>query len=307
MSLPDNRKNFYSGIALAVLTTIIWSGNYVIARGISKQMGPFSLAFLRWSTASVCIAPFALRKFNVERKLVKANINYLLWAALTGVTIFNTLIYLAGHYTSAINLALIGTTSAPIFSSILAAIFLKEKIGLFRSMGMIICIIGILFLLSHGSWHQFAQLRFGKGDILILLSAFFFSIYNTLVRKKPVGISPINFLFVIFVMGTIILLPFYLYETTHSPAIEWNKNMVIIILYLGIANSVISFLCWNAAISKLGASGTALFGNLIPVFSSIEAIIFLGEDFLTIHLISGILVIGGLIIANLKKLVLKPS
>jgi drug/metabolite transporter (DMT)-like permease len=307
MSLPDNKKNFYSGIALAVLTTIIWSGNYVIARGISKQVGPFSLAFFRWATASVCIAPFAIRKFKQESKLVLSNAKYIFWAALTGVTIFNTMIYLAGHYTSAINLALIGTTSAPVFAAILAAIFLKEHIGIYRTIGMTICIIGILFLLSHGSWEQFSKLRFGKGDVLILMSAFCFAIYNTLVRKKPAGISPINFLFVIFVLGTLILLPFYLYETMHSDPIQWNKNIVIIILYLGIGNSVISFLCWNAAIARLGASGTALFGNLIPIFSTIEAIVFLGEDFLTIHLISGVLVIGGLIIANLKKPVLKPS
>jgi drug/metabolite transporter (DMT)-like permease len=306
MSLPVNKKNFYSGVALAVLTTIIWSGNYVIARGISKQVGPFSLAFFRWATASVCIAPFAIRKFRTERKLVIKNWKYIIWSALTGVTVFNTLIYLAGHYTSAINLALIGTTSAPVFAAILAAIFLKEHIGVYRTIGMFICIIGILFLLSRGSWEQFSKLRFGKGDILILLSAFCFAIYNTLVRKKPAGISPLNFLFVIFVTGTIFLLPFYLYETSHSAPIAWNHNIIIIILYLGIGNSVISFLCWNAAILRLGASGTALFGNLIPVFSTIEAVIFLGEDFLTIHLISGILVIGGLIIANLKKPALKP-
>ncbi len=305
MSLPDSRKNFYSGIGLAILTTIIWSGNYVIARGISQQVPPVSLAFFRWSTATICIAPFAWRKFTGERKLVMANAKYMLWSAITGVAIFNTLIYLAGHYTSAINLALIGTTSAPVFAAILAAIFLKEHIGIFKTTGMIICITGILFLLSRGNWQQLAQLRFGKGDVLILLSAFCFAIYNTLVRKKPAGISPINFLFVIFVTGTLILLPFYLYESAHSAAVPWNKNIVVIILYLGIGNSVISFLSWNAAIARLGASGTALFGNLIPIFSTIEAIIFLGEKFLTIHLISGVLVIGGLIIANLKKPIVK--
>ncbi len=301
MPLTASKKNFYSGISLAILTTLIWSGNYVIARGISAELPPVSLAFFRWAVASICITPLALKKFKAEKETLLKYKVYILWSALTGVTIFNTLIYLAGHYTSAINLALIGTTSAPIFATILAAIFLKEHVNSLRITGMIICIAGILFLLCKGNWHQLAQFRFGKGDILILISAFTFAIYNTLVRRKPSGISPIVFLFTIFVAGTIFLLPFYLFETAHHPKIIWNSNMLLIILYLGIGNSIIAFFCWNAAITKLGASGTALFGNLIPVFSTIEAVLFLGEEFLNIHLISGLLVIGGLVIANLKK------
>ena len=79
--------------------------------------------------------------------------------------------------------------------------------------------------------------------------------------------------------------------------------MILIILYLGIGNSIIGFFCWNASIAKLGAAGTAMFGNLIPVFSTVEAVLFLGEAFTTIHLISGILVISGLFIANI---IIKP-
>jgi drug/metabolite transporter (DMT)-like permease len=307
MPLTAYKKNFYSGIALAVLTTLIWSGNYVIARGIHNQLPPVSLAFYRWSLASVCITPLAFKNFMHEKEVVVKNKAYILWTALTGVTIFNTFIYLAGHYTSAINLALIGTTSAPIFATVLAAFFLKEQVTKLRIIGMIICIAGILFLLSQGNWQKLALLRFGKGDVLILISAFTFAIYNTLVRKKPAAISSIVFLFVIFVLGTLCLLPFYLYEVMNSPAVNWSSNMLLIIFYLGIGNSVIAFFCWNAAITKLGASGTALFGNLIPVFSTIEAVLFLGEEFSTLHLISGLLVIGGLVIANLKKPAFKPS
>jgi drug/metabolite transporter (DMT)-like permease len=305
MPLAGYKKNFYSGILLAVLTTLIWSGNYVIARGIHKQLPPVSLAFYRWALATICITPLAWKKFILEKEIVFQNRQYIFWSALTGVTIFNTFIYLAGHYTSAINLALIGTTSAPIFATVLAAIFLKEQVGKLRIAGMLICIAGILFLLSQASWQKLAQFRFGKGDTLILISAFTFAIYNTLVRKKPAAISSIVFLFVIFTLGTLCLFPFYLYEIMHSPEVTWNTNMLLIILYLGIGNSIIAFFCWNAAITKLGASGTALFGNLIPVFSTIEAVLFLGEEFSAIHLISGLLVIGGLVIANLKKPVVK--
>jgi drug/metabolite transporter (DMT)-like permease len=135
----------------------------------------------------------------------------------------------------------------------------------------------------------------------VLLAALFFAIYNTLVRKKPAAISSLSFLFASFAMGTVILFPFYLYETMHTPAVAWNTGLFAAILYLGAGTSVVAYLCWNVAIGKLGAARTALFGNLIPLFSIIEAVIFLDEKFTRIHLFSGLLIIAGLVMANLKN------
>ena len=102
-------------------------------------------------------------------------------------------------------------------------------------------------------------------------------------------------------MGTIILVPFYLYELKNTGGFEINVPNLSSILYLGIGASVISFLIWNKAIRNLGTGRTALFGNLIPVFSSIEAVVLLHEKITSIHLISFILVVAGLVIANMKK------
>lgn len=304
MELTSRKKNIYTGIALALTTVIIWSGNYVVARGISKQMPPVSLAFYRWSMATVCIIPLAFKKFLQQWAVVFAHRRYLFWTALTGVTIFNTFIYLGGHYTAAINLALIGTTSAPIFIVLLSVLILKERAPLFRITGMTICFAGILFLLSQGSLQKLVNFRFGKGDLLVLISSLSFSIYSILVRKKPPEIQPVVFLFSIFTLGTLLLLPFYLYEIRTTGPVNWNSNMIITILYLGIGNSIIGFFGWNAAIERLGAPSTGLFSNLIPIFSTIEAVLLLGEKFSIIHLVSGIIVIAGVVIANLR---IKPT
>ena len=141
-------KNIYLGIGLAVLATLIWSGNFIIARALNNKIPPFSLNFYRWLIASVIIFPFAVKQFKAEWKVVKQSWHYLFWVSLTGVALFNTFVYIGAHYTSAINLALIGTTSSPIMSVIFAHIFLKEKIGWMKLAGMIVCTIGVLFLLS---------------------------------------------------------------------------------------------------------------------------------------------------------------
>jgi len=296
--MSSSKKNTYIGIGLAILAAIIWSGNFIAAKGVTEQIPPVSLAFYRWLTAAVIIFPFAVKQCRSEWKVVKRSWHYLFWASLTGITLFNTFVYIGAHYTSAINLALIGTTSSPIIAIILARIFLKEKIGWLKMAGIALCISGVIFLLSRGNIQNLLSFHFTKGDGWILLAAFCFAIYNTLVRKKPSGISPVNYLFIIFSFGALLLFPFYLWEVANTSPVQWNGYLLLIILYLGLGASVISFLCWNIAIGKLGAGRTALFGNLIPVFSSAEAALILNEQFTWVHITSMLLVFAGILLAN---------
>lgn len=288
------------GVILAVAATLLWSGNFIIARKASDSIGPITLAFYRWGCATVVLFPFALKKIKAESEAMKLNWKSLLLLSFTGIALFNTFVYIAGHHTTAINMALIGTTSSPIFATAMAAVFLKERLGFFRIIGMLICISGIVLLISKGSWDVLKHFKFSIGDAWILAGSFAFAVYNILVRKKPSGISPLSFLWILFCIGTLMLLPFFILEQnfTNYQTI-WSAELVGSILYLGIGTSVLAFWSWNLAIAKLGAGRTVLFGNLIPVFSTLEAVFLLGEQMTFIHLISGMLVIAGLIMANI--------
>ncbi len=297
---PSASRSAYFGVFLATLATLIWSGNFIIARGVYKEIDPVSLAFYRWAVATLIIFPFAIKKFNKEWLFVKRSWHYVFWVSVTGISLFNTFVYIAGHYTTAINLALIGTTSSPIMSIIMARIFLKERIGWMKISGLLICMAGILFLLSKGNFKNLLTLSFSSGDAWMLLAAFCFAVYTILVRKKPSSISSVNFLFVSFFLGTILLLPFFLWEFNNTAVLHWNNRLTISILYLGVGASVICFFIWNIAIGILGAGRTALFGNLIPIFSSLEAVFILHEKFSWIHVISVLLVFSGLLLANLR-------
>lgn len=298
--LKTDQRNIIYAIALAVTATIIWSGNFIVAKGVNKAIPPVSLNFYRWLTASLILFPFAWKKCREEWPVVKANLHYLFWVALTGISLFNTFVYVGAHYTSAINLALIGTTSSPIISILLARIFLHERIGLLKLIGLLLCITGVLYLLAHGDFRNLWHLEFGTGDLWVLLAAFCFSVYNTLVKKKPAKLSPLSFLLIVFITGTLLMIPFFFYEINLTPSVQWDGRLVGAVLYLGLGASVICFYIWNIAIGHLGAGRTALFGNLIPVFSSIEAALWLDEDFTVVHGISMVLVFAGIVIANWK-------
>ncbi len=289
------------GVLLAVLATIIWSGNFIIARGVIEEIPPVTLAFYRWVTATLILLPFVWNTIRKEWPLVKNRLWYFILAAVAGVTLFNTFVYIAGHYSDAINLALIGTTSSPIMSVILARIFLNEKITWLRVLGLLVCIAGVLTLLSMGHWEKLLSLSFSKGDWWMLGAAFTFAVYNVSAKRKPKSMSNSNFLFTVFLIGTICLLPFYIMEWQSKGGIAINFSNIAAIVYLGLGASVICFLLWNIAIGHLGAGRASLFGNLIPVFSSIEAVIILQEKIKGYHIASFLLVIAGLVVANMQK------
>jgi drug/metabolite transporter (DMT)-like permease len=297
-SSTTSSKRIYQGMALAVIAVFIWSGNFIVARAVIHQISPVSLGFLRWFTASIVLLPLCLPRIRELAIVVKQNAVYFFFLSLTGITLFNTLVYVAGHYSPAINLALIGTTSSPIFATILAGIFLKEKTRGMQLVG-ILCITGILLLLSKGDIHTLLGFRFSRGDWWVLGGSMAFAIYNVLVRKNPVKLKGLDFLFITFSIGTLLLLPAFAVDRVVNEPIKWSGSLLMIILYLGLGTSVICYLCWNAAIARLGAARTAVFGNLIPIFSTLEAVLILGEQILPIHYISGIIVISGLLLANL--------
>lgn len=138
-------NNQTKGVLFALLATLLWSVNMVIASGIKGHIPPIGLAFWRWTIACIVLAPFALKSSIENWKIIKNNIRYLMLTALLGITIFNTLIYFAGKTTSAVNLSLIAI-SIPLFIVAISRIAFKEKVSNKKLMGIAIIITGVLVL-----------------------------------------------------------------------------------------------------------------------------------------------------------------
>ena len=287
------------GILFALLATFLWSVNMVIASGVKEHIPPIGLAFWRWTVACVVLTPLALRATIIDFKIIKKHIKYLLLTAILGISIFNTLIYFAGKTTSAFNLSLMAI-SIPLFIIGISRIVFKEKVSNLAIAGIITIITGVLVLISKGSLDALLRINFAFGDLLMLLACFFFACYTLLVRKKPKEVEPKVFLYSVFVIGTLILLPFYLWENTYLEKVVIDSKTLLIISYVGIFASLVSFYLWNEAIGLIGTSKTAVIYYLIPIFSGILAYFFLGQSIEFIQIISMAIIVLGLIITNKK-------
>jgi drug/metabolite transporter (DMT)-like permease len=273
------RRQNQIGAALAITSSIIWSGNFIVSRYAINLAGPASLAFMRWTVATLFMLPFAYKNLKKEWPIFKANKAYFFWMGFIGFSIYNTLIYTAGHYTTAINMALFGSTVHPIVAAVLAAYFVNEKLHWKNITGIFLGLLGTIYLLTNGQLSNILHFQISTGDLWMIGAGICFGGYNVFVRKKPEGISNNSFLLVLFAIGAILLLPVATYEMNFVQPVVCYQQLLWIVLYIGIGNSTISYLIWNNAIQKIGAGKAALFGTLIPLLSSIEAVFLLGERF----------------------------
>ncbi|SIO27802.1 DMT family transporter [Halodesulfovibrio marinisediminis] len=296
MNIPPQLAR-YGGYLFALMATVIWSGNFIIARGLSNEIAPVTLAFCRWTTAMIALLPFAASVMFRQRKEIFASLRHLIPTAFLGVTVFNTIIYIAGHKTTALNLSLIAIIS-PVFIIILAHIFLNDRVTLTRLGGVALSVFGVVLLTTRGDLGLLLQLQFNEGDLLMLFATFIFAVYTILVRRKPVTISPTAYLGANFVLGWIMLLPWVLWEWTYAPLVMPAPHVLGVFLYIGVGASLLAYLFWNYAIAAIGPAKSAIVYYSLPLFCGIEAWLILGETITWVHGLSGLLIVCGIVIAN---------
>jgi drug/metabolite transporter (DMT)-like permease len=297
--LNTSRSMRWAGFVFALGATMIWSGNFIVARGLNEAVNPATLAFFRWIVACLALLPFAAGAIWKERSIIRKNISYLLPTALLGVTVFNTLIYVAAHTSTALNLSLIAT-STPIFIIIFARIFLGELITIARIGGLLLAVSGVVLLITRADLSIFLNLSFAVGDLWMVLAAMIFGGYSILIRKKPPGISLMAFLMSTFMLGLLMLIPWAGVEIFIRGFPDLTMDIVGSVLYIGIGASLAAFFLWSRAIEMVGPSTAGLIYYTLPLFSGLGAFLILKEPVGWVHAVSGAMIFGGIIIATRK-------
>ena len=290
-------KYALAGYAFALGSTAIWSGNFIIARGLSDSIPPVTLAFWRWVVATAVFLPFAIKPLIAEWNTLKKHVPYLSITALLGITIFNTLIYVAGHTTTAVNLSLISITF-PVFIIIFSRLFFGEAITLNKGIGIALVLMGVVLLITKGALSSLLDISFAIGDLWMLIAAVVFAVYSILLKRRPPELGLLAFQFSTFILGLLFLFPFFLWEQAIVPPVAFEARTLLSILYVGIFASLVAFSLWNKAITAVGPSKAAMIYYLLPLFSGVLAYLFLGESIQVVHFYSALLIVSGILAAN---------
>jgi drug/metabolite transporter (DMT)-like permease len=291
----------YLAYILLVCTTLIWSVNFIIGKfAYLFEVPPLSLNFLRWSLVWILLFPFTYKEIFLNIKLIKKNIIYLTILAITSVSAFNSLVYLALNYTQAIDTILM-ISIIPVFVLFLSSILGVEKFNLFQLLGLVVSFIGVLVIFSNADLDKILNLNFNKGNAWMLLAVFCWALYSSLLKKKKLPFSTLGLVEILASIGLIFLIPQFIGEQMYGKEIKFNKAFFLILSFVTLFASIGAYYSWNKAIELIGPNRASIFLHLMPVFGVILAIVLLKEKFQMYHFIGANFIVSGIYLSNKKN------
>ena len=180
----------------------------------------------------------------------------------------------------------------PAFIIIIARVWLKNKITLLQLLGLFFTFAAVLLVVSSGNLNTLLDFKLNKGDIIMISACTLYATYAVGLRKKPEIGSLVLLTFFSYVafLGSI---PGVIYEVTTDNLVLPGYEGIIILSVIIIFPSFLAQIFFMKGVEKIGPARSGLYTNLVPVFSSFLAVLFLGEVFQLYHLMSlGLIFLG---------------
>ena len=277
---------------LLTLTSIFWAFNTVAGRAAVGEVSPLLIVSVRWFFVSIILSILCRNQLIETWRILNKKIKWLIFMGLFGFTGFNSAYYVAAHDTIAINLGLVQGTM-PAFIIIIAWIWLKDKINFTQFLGVLITFIAVLIVVCSGNFNALIELELNSGDIVMIFACTLYAIYAVGLRKKP-KISALPLLTFFAYIAFLGSFPGLIYEIYSNQLILPGQKGFIILGVIIIFPSFLAQIFFMKGVEKIGPSRSGLYTNLVPVFSSLLAVFFLGEEFKFFHLLSLIMIFIGI-------------
>ena len=297
MQTKGNGKIYF----LMVIAALVWSGAFIAGKFAVPYVPAFTLTFLRFLIASIVLYP-VMKLYNRSHpednfRLTKKYIPLFLFNGIVGMAGYHVLFFTALKYTTAINSSIIGAMN-PIVTTIIAAIFIRQKTPPMQIAGILLSFIGVVLTITGGNFSILASFDFNRGDMFMAAAVICWASYAVMSRVKGADVPPLALTFYSFVFCTIALVPFVIWE--HPWALEKiPASAILSIVFMAVFSSVIGYMLQQIAIKKIGASKSSIFVNLVPVFSIILSVTILGEELMPVKIFTSLLIIAGVCICQL--------
>jgi len=280
-----------------VLTAAFWGGTFIAGRFVSQNMGPFSIAFLRFAIASIFLT---LLSWKGEGKLPvpnKSQIAHIILLGMTGVFLYNAMFFRALRVIEASRASLIIAT-CPVFIAIASTLFLKEKVTAGKAFGIILSLSGAVIVISKGNLLGMFKGNLGWGEFYAFCCVLSWVAYSLIGRIVMKDLSPLVSVCYSAIVGAVALsVPAY-YEGVIQNIGDHSTMDWLSILYLGIFGTVIGFVWYYEGVKQIGPTKAGLFINLVPIFAILLAFLILREAITLSLVVGAILVISGVYLTN---------
>ena len=295
-------KNQFKYDLLLLVVILIWGFNFPILKHVLDTLHPFILNMLRFVVSILALLLiYAFQKESFFR--TKPQPKFLLVICLLGLLgyfVYQFLFIIGINITTAGNSAII-MASSPVWTALSAHFFTSERLSRLAWSGLSLTIAGAIFISVIGGRQLNLGAEFMLGNGLILLASMCWGVYTTFSKPathyvNPIGLTLIGLLFS-FPLNVLVALP-------HLDSVSWSSispNTWLAIVYSGGLSTGVAVVAWTISVKQVGATHTAVFGNLVPLVALIASYFILNEVILYVQVIGGSLIVGGLILMRINR------
>ncbi len=289
-----------------VLAILIWGISFIFIKIALREISAVTLIVLRFAMGSLIVGLFAWQRGDFER-LTRADVPRLALVGALGITL-QQLLQVSGQVTADASVAAFLASTAPAFTVLLAAVWLREHLRPWQIIGVGLASLGGIIVATGGDFVALSTgqtLRTLPGNLLVLLSSMVWAVFiilsKRLVRDRPAGLVTSG----IFFFGMFFTLPFFLVEQgwTELPRLSiegWGA-----MLYVGILSTAVAYLLNSHALKHISASRVAVIQNVEPISAMAAAVLILNESVTWAMVLGGAAILSGIYLAerNVTELV----
>lgn len=287
-----------------VLTALCWGALFHVGRYVVGFMSPLAAAGWRFGLAAALFVPLVAWREGWQLAAIRRNALVLGIMSAVGVFGFNAGLFFGLQATSAVNGALI-VAVAPALTTVLAAWVNRRAPNVGQVFGLVLGMIGVGVVVSHGSWSLLMSLHLSKGDALVLMAALCWSIYSVLPQRFVQGLSPMQVAGSTIIGGAVLMLAF---GGVYAPdiAVIPTTGGLAAIGFMAVFGSVLAYLWWNDGVKVVGPAQAAVFMNFVPLFAALIGVL-RGEPLVASQMVGAALVIAGVLTSTLFRPAAAPA
>ncbi len=299
MNADKKMAGAYIGLSLM---TLIIGFSFIFVKVALRHATPIDLLAHRFTTATIGLLLFYILIRKKRPAIDRRSLPPLLLLSLFYPLLLFSFQTIGLKFTTASEAGILSALT-PVFTVILALLFLKEKNNLLQNLSIILSVAGVVYIMYRNGFSMISRDTL-KGNLFILLSVLSIAIYYILGRKANRQFNSMDItLFMSFtacVIFNLISVAIHARSGTMSlyfapfktPGFLWS------ILYLGILSTFLTSFLGNNALASIPASQVAIFNNLSPVISVFGGVLFLHETLHIWHIIGGVMVLAGIFGVN---------
>ncbi len=282
---------------LLLLAITFWGISYVWTKIVFEVYGPLTIMFIRLTIASVLMVSIVKIK-GWGQKVEKKDYMSFFW-----LSFFTPFCYFIGEnygllYVSP-TVASVIIATIPLFAPVLGLIAFREKITIVNVIGFIISFFGVMVMILDADF-KFVASPLGVG---LLFFAVLSALINVVFLKKLTAkYSSITIITVQNFLGAkMFMIAFLIFDVQEFFTIVPTWNVIGALIALAVFGSTLAFMFYTSAVRTLGIAKTSIFTNLIPVVTTLSALIILKESIEISKIFGMIIVMFGLFLTQLSK------